>query len=80
MEEEILELREEVSLLTKKVELLEKKENRRKAYTYLKILAKILLYAALAYGAYWGYKHIVNELPNVIEEKIKDLNPFKKYT
>lgn len=80
MEEEILELREQINILTEKVEILEKKENHRKAYNYLKILIKVILVGALAFGVYWGYRYVVDELPNVIEEKIKDLNPLKKFT
>lgn len=80
MEEEILELKEEINLLTRKVEILEKKENNRKAFGYLKILIKIILVGALSFGVYWGYKYLINELPNIIEEKIKDLNPLKKFT
>ena len=80
MDSELMELREEVELLTRKVEILEKKENHRKAYAYIKILAKILLTLAIAYGVYRGYQYIVDELPNIIEEKIKDLNPLRKLT
>ena len=76
MEKEIMELREEISLLTRKVEILERKENNRKAFGYVKILAKGIMIAALAFGAYWGYKYVVNELPNIIVEKVKDLNPL----
>ena len=76
MEEEILELREEVELLTRKVELLEKKENHRKAYAYLKILGKVLLTLAISYGVYWGYKYVVDELPNIIVNKVKEANPL----
>ena len=80
MNSEIEVLREEVNLLARKVEILEKKENHRKAYAYLKVLVKVILIAALSYGVYWGYKYAVKEIPNIIEEKIKDLNPLKKFT
>ena len=80
MELEIEELKEEVELLSKKVEILEKKENYRKAYSYTKVIIKIVLIGLFAYGAYLGYEYITKELPNVIEEKIKDLNPLRKYT
>lgn len=77
MEEEILELKEEINLLTKKVEILEKKDNHRKAFTYIKILVKILLIGALAYGVYRGYEYVVKELPNIIVDKVKDSSKEK---
>lgn len=77
MEEEILELREEIDLLTKKVEILEKKENHRKALTYVKILVKIVLIGALAYGVYRGYEYLVKELPTIIVDKVKDTSKEK---
>lgn len=80
MEEEIEELKEEVMLLTRKVELLEKKDNHRRAYSYAKILIKLILTLLVCFGLYLGYHYVVNELPNMIEDKIKELNPLKKYT
>ncbi len=80
MESEIEELREEVDLLTRKVELLEKKENQRKAMFYVKLLIKVILILVTIYGAYRAYDYVVKELPSIIDEKIKDLNPLKKYT
>ena len=77
MERELEELKEEVSLLTKKVEILEKKENRRKAATYVKILFKVILIIAVIYGAYWGYNYVSKELPNIIVEKVKDMSITK---
>ena len=71
--EEIQELRKEVELLTKKVEVLEKKENQRKAMSYLKILFKVIAIAAIIYGVYRGYDYVVNELPNVIVDKVKNV-------
>jgi hypothetical protein len=77
MESELVELREEVELLTRKVEILENKEKYRKAHGYLKLLAKVLLVLALAYGAYRCYNFIVNELPNLVVEKVKDTSKEK---
>ena len=78
--EELQELREEVELLTKKVELLESKENKRKAFSYLKILFKIILIGVCIYGVYWGYNYVVNELPNVIVDKVKDVGISKIFS
>ena len=78
MEEEIRELKDEISLLTRKVEILESKENKRRAYAYVKILIKIILVLAVIYGVYRGYEFVVKEIPNIITEKVKELNPLKK--
>ncbi len=80
METEIRELRQEISILNKKVELLEKKENKRRAYFYLRLLFKIILIFAVVYGVWRGYEYVVKEIPNIMEEKIKELNPLKRFT
>ena len=80
MEEEIRELKQEITILNKKVELLEKKENKRKAYFYLKLLLKIILILGVAYGIWQGYEYVVREIPNIMEEKIKEINPLKRFT
>ena len=77
MEQELDELREEVKLLTKKVGILEKKENNRKALGYLKILFKVIMIIVVIYGAYRAYNYVVNDLPNDIVEKVKDLGISK---
>ena len=80
MEREIEELKQELMILNKKVEILERKENTRRVISYVKVLVKVILIAALAYGAWRGYEYVVNEVPNIMEEKIKELNPLKKFT
>ncbi len=77
MEKEIDSLREEVNLLTKKVEILESKENKRRALGYVKVLVKIIMILAVIYGVYRGYEYVVKEIPQIMEEKIKELNPFR---
>lgn len=80
MEAEIRELKQEINILNKKVELLEKKENNRRAYFYLRLLFKIILILAVAYGVWRGYDYVVKEIPNIMEEKIKEINPLKRFT
>ena len=80
MEREIEELKQELMILNKKVEILERKENTRRVISYVKVLVKIILIMALAYGAWRGYEYVVKEVPNIMEEKIKELNPLKKFT
>lgn len=78
MEKEIEKLEQEVTLLKKKISILEAKENKRQAFKYLKIFVKLALTIVLLFGIWKGYNYIVNELPNIMEEKINDLNPIKK--
>ena len=78
MEKEIEKLEQEVILLKKKISILEAKENKRQAFKYLKIFVKLALTIVLLFGIWKGYNYVVNELPNIMEEKINDLNPIKK--
>ena len=76
--EEIEKLEAEIVLLKKRIDVLEKTESRRKALKYFKILIKVLVIGALIFGIWKSYDYVVNGIPNLIEEKIKDINPFKK--
>ena len=78
MEEELNDLQEEIDYLTKRIETLESAENRRKAGFYIKLLVKVVLVVLFAYGLWRGYDYVVHEIPNIMEEKIKELNPLKK--
>ena len=77
MNEEIERLEEEIELLQKRVNILENSENRRKAAKYISIIFKILMILLMCFGIWKGYDYIVNEIPNMMEEKIKSLNPFR---
>ena len=78
MSEDVLELQQEIDTLNKRISVLEKKENRRKSLSYLKLIIKILLIGAIIFGIWRGYEYVVHEIPNMMEEKIKDINPFKR--
>ena len=78
MEEEIIELKEEIELLTERINILEKTESRRKAFAYTKILVRVIMLLLFAYGVWRGYEYVVNEIPQLMEEKIKEINPIKK--
>lgn len=78
MSEDVLELQNEVDMLNKRISALEKKENRRRSLSYLKLVIKLLLIGAIIFGIWRGYEYVVHEIPNMMEEKIKDLNPFKR--
>ena len=77
MENEIVELKDEITFLEKRIEMLEKTNNRRKAYSYLKLLGKICLFLLIIYGGWRGYGYIKDEVPKIIDNKIKEINPFK---
>lgn len=78
MENEIVELKEEIDILNERISFLEKKNRERQAYTYIKILIKVILLFALIFGIWRGYEYVVHEIPKIMEEKIKELNPLKK--
>ncbi len=78
MERDILKLQDEVSLLKKKISILERRENRRKAFGYAKIIVKILLTGLFLFGIWKGYEYVRYGIPKLIENEINDLNPFKK--
>ena len=78
MDDDVLELQNEVEVLTKRIEVLEKRENRRRSLSYIKIAIKIILVLAIIFGIWRGYEYVVHEVPNMMEEKIKSINPFRK--
>ncbi len=76
--EEIEDLKNEIEILNKRISILERKENNRRAYKYLKLIIKVVMLLLFAYGLWRGYEYVVNELPNMIEDRIKSINPFNK--
>lgn len=70
--EELNELQEQVRLLEDRVYVLERQEATRKVKTWVKILFKVLLLVALVVGAFYAYNYVVDELPKLIENKIKE--------
>ncbi len=77
MNDEIENLEEEIELLKKRISILEKSENRRRAAKYLSIIFKILMILIVCFGIWKAYDYVVNGIPNMMEEKIKSLNPFR---
>ena len=74
----VQELEEEIEVLKKRVSILEKKENRRTSFKYLKIIIKVILLLLFAYIIWRGYDYVTHEIPNILNNKIKEINPFKK--
>lgn len=78
MSSEVEKLEEEIEILKKRINILEKRENRRKALGYIKILEKIIVITLVVVAIWKGYDYVVNGIPKLIENKVSDLNPFKK--
>ena len=77
MDSEVMELEDEIKVLKARVSELEKSNNRRRAYGYIKLLVKICMIGLIIYGIWQGYDYATREVPNLIEDKIKEINPFK---
>ena len=73
MDDEIKDLKLEIRVLNKRIEILEAKERRRSAFKRVKIIFDILLLALLAYGVWYSYDYITNYIPNKIDDTIKDI-------
>ncbi len=80
MDDEIKDLKLEIKVLNKRIEILEAKERRRSAFKRVKIIFDILLLVLLAYGVWYSYDYITNYIPNKIDDTIKEIVPniFKK--
>lgn len=77
-QDEIDDLREEVELLKRRISLLEKRENSRKAFTYAKLIFKIVLVCALVFAVWKGYDYIVKKVPKLIDDRIKSIVPIRR--
>ena len=77
MERDIEKLEEEVLLLKKRISILEGKENRRKAWGYFKIIVKIVIVLLIVFGIWKAYDYVSNDVPKLIEDKVRSINPFK---
>lgn len=77
MEEDIIELKEEIRILNKRIDSLEKSNNQRKAFSLAKLFIKICFILLLIYGIWKGYEYVTGELPRIMDEKIKEINPIK---
>ncbi len=73
MDNNIENLEEEIILLKKRISILEGKENRRKAYSYFKIIIKIVFFFLLVFSIWKGYDYVVNEVPDLIKDEIANL-------
>ena len=56
---------------------MEGKENRRKAWGYFKIIVKIVIVLLIVFGIWKAYDYVSNDVPKLIEDKVRSINPFK---
>ena len=78
MDDDIEKLEREIILLKKRISILEGKENRRKAWGYIKTLEKIVVVILIIFAISKGYDYVVNGIPKIIEDKVNSINIFKK--
>ena len=79
MEDDILELKEKIRILEKRIETIEKRELKRKVMTYVKSILISLAVGAASYLLWLGYRYVVNkinDIPNMLEEKVKEIDPI----
>lgn len=76
--DDIEKLEKEIILLKKRISVLEGKENRRKAWGYIKTLEKIVVVILIIFAISKGYDYVVNGIPKIIEDKVNSINIFKK--
>lgn len=70
--EELNELQEQVKILEERVYVLERQEATRRVKNWIKILFKVLILVAVVIGSFLAYNYVVDELPKLIENKIKE--------
>ena len=70
--EELNELQEQVRILEDRVYVLERQEATIKVKSWVKLLFKVLILVAVVVGAFFAYNYVVDELPKLIENKIKE--------
>lgn len=76
MDRELDRLKKEISILNERIKVLEGKEHRRSIAKSIKNLINIVLICLVIFGAWKAYDYVTNYIPNYLEEKIDDLNPF----
>lgn len=75
---DIEDLEREIVILQKRVNSLERKENRRTSYKYIRIIFKMVVYALIIFALWRGYDYVVNGIPKMLNDKIQEINPFKR--
>lgn len=76
MEKEVEKLRTEILVLKERINILEGKEHRRGITKSIRGLFHIILMLGGALLIWKGYDYVTNEVPNYLDEKVSELNPF----
>lgn len=76
MDREVEKLRKEIIILNERVKILERNEHRRSIGKSIKTLFTIAIICLLTFGIWKAYDYATNYIPNYLEEKIDELNPF----
>lgn len=71
--EEVNDLKNEIKVLKKRIEILENNESKRKISKNIHAIFKICLFLLVIYSVYRGYDYVKNIVPNMIESKIKEI-------
>ena len=78
MEKEIQSLKKEILILKERINVLEGKEHRRSIKKSFKTLFNIILVGVVVFTIWRAYDYVTNYIPNYLEEKVNELNPFNK--
>ena len=76
MDRELEKLKKEVLILNERIKVLERKEHHRSVGKSIKFLINIIVILLVAFGIWKAYDYITNYIPNYLEEKIDEINPF----
>jgi len=74
---ELEDLQEQVKELEDRVYILERHESSRKIGKLIKTLITVFIIIGIGYGIIKAYNYVTNELPKVIDEKVKEIDVNK---
>ena len=72
--DELAELKNQMAIMNEKLTVFEKMEKRRKIMSVVKVVFRLIIILASVYFGIKGYEYLKDELPNIINEKIKDID------
>ena len=78
--EEVEELKKEIMILEKRIDVLEKTERRRKTTKLILFIIKVAFYVFILVCIWKIYDYVtsnINNLPNLLNEKLRSLIPFR---
>lgn len=78
MDREVERLKKEILVLKERVSVLEGIEHRRSIKKSLRTLINIVLIGIVAFAIWRAYDYVTNYIPNYLDEKVNELNPFNK--